>query len=235
MTARLMGIGETVSSLRRDFPDVSVSKIRFLESEGLVRPLRTPSGYRKYTPEHVERIRYVLTMQRDHYLPLRVIAEHLDALDRGLTPPDPEAATPTSHVPATEGPDLASFDTGVRLRATELCRDSGLQADDLEEAIALGLLPDSQEYTLDDVEIARGLHAMVEAGLPVRNARPVVLAVQREVDLLATALGGRRRGEDHGEYDQRVRSLATALLRVHIGVMRGHVRGVGGAATSGVQ
>lgn len=216
----MMGIGETVSSLRPDFPDVSVSKIRFLEAEGLVAPLRTPSGYRKYTPAHVERIRYVLTMQRDHYLPLKVIAEHLDALDRGLTPPEPTSATPTAGIPQTSQVDLERRDTGVRLHRSELCRESGLTQEDVTAAIDVGLLPDHHQYTLDDVEVARGLFSLLECGVPVRNARPVVLAVQREIDLHSAALGARRSGESPQDYDERSRELAAALIRVHVAVMR---------------
>ncbi|MGY1673007.1 transcriptional regulator FtsR, partial [Geodermatophilus sp. SYSU D00710] len=80
-------IGAVLTALRDDFPDVTISKIRFLESEGLVSPQRTPSGYRKFSRADVDRLRYVLTAQRDHYLPLRVIKEHLDALDRGQPVP----------------------------------------------------------------------------------------------------------------------------------------------------
>src|ERR1700754_4351385 len=82
-----MSIGEVLTKLRPDFPDVTISKIRFLEAEGLVEPQRTPSGYRKFNHEDVERLRYVLAAQRDHYLPLRVIKDHLGAIDRGLEPP----------------------------------------------------------------------------------------------------------------------------------------------------
>jgi len=220
MSTHMMGIGETVSCLRPDFPDVSVSKIRFLEAEGLVTPLRTPSGYRKYTSAHVDRIRYILSMQRDHYLPLKVIAEHLDALDRGLTPPEPTSATPTAVVPQTVTVEVDSLDTGVRLRRAELCRESGLTEADVADAIDAGLLPDTQQYTLDDVEIARGLAALRECGVPARNARPVVLAVQREIDLHATALGPIRRGESAQEYAERGRALAAALVRVHLAVWR---------------
>ena len=215
-----MGIGETVSSLRPDFPDVSVSKIRFLESEGLVAPLRTPSGYRKYTPAHLERIRYVLTMQRDHYLPLKVIADHLDALDRGLTPPEPVDATPHSSATPTAAPDVGSLDTGARLKPAEVCRESGLSAEDLEQAVALGLLPDTSEYTLDHVEAARALAALRDCGVPVRNARPVYLAVRREVDLCTTVLGQRHSGETEEEFAQRTQELAATMARVHVAVMR---------------
>ncbi|MEI2786126.1 MAG: MerR family transcriptional regulator [Candidatus Nanopelagicales bacterium] len=220
MSPHMMGIGETVSSLRAEFPDISVSKIRFLEAEGLVLPLRTPSGYRKYTAAHVERIGYVLRMQRDHYLPLKVIAEYLDAIDRGLTPPEPTSATPTADVVAAPTPDLDTRDTGVRLRRAELSRESGLSEVEVTTAIEAGLLPDTGQYTLDDVEVARSLHALSAAGLQVRNARQVGLAVQREVDLHTMALGQSRPGESPEDYEERSRSLAAALIRLHVAVMR---------------
>ncbi len=220
MSTNLMGIGQTVSSLRHDFPDISVSKIRFLEAEGLVEPLRTPSGYRKYTPAHVERIRYVLTMQRDHYLPLRVIAEHLDALDRGLTPPEPTSATPQTPAVQVAAPDLQTLDTGVRLLPAELRRESGLSADEFEQATEVGLLPAGPDFSLNDLETARGLAALRDCGLPIRNARPVVLAVTRELDLYRTVLGQSRRAESQDAFQDRARSLAAALIRVHVAVLR---------------
>src|SRR3954452_25069915 len=82
----LMSIGEVLAQLRADFPDVTISKLRFLETEGLVEPRRTPAGYRKYAWVDVTRLRYVLTAQRDHYLPLRVIREHLATLDSSAAP-----------------------------------------------------------------------------------------------------------------------------------------------------
>lgn len=88
----LLSIGAVLAFLRDDFPEVTISKIRFLEAEGLVEPQRTPSGYRKFGPADVERLAYVLRMQRDHYLPLRVIREHLDAIERGEQPPALPAA-----------------------------------------------------------------------------------------------------------------------------------------------
>lgn len=224
MSTNLMGIGQTVAALRGDFPDVSVSKIRFLESEGLVEPLRTPSGYRKFTPAHVERIRYVLTMQRDHYLPLKVIAEHLDAIDRGLNPPEPVSAAPRPQAPESGVEDLESLDTGVRLRPQELCRESGLSAADLSHAIDQGLLADSDTYGLDELEVARSLAALADSGVPVRNARPVVLAVQRELDLYQTALGSRLRSETPEEFEARARGLAAALIRAHVAHMRARLR-----------
>lgn len=74
-----LSIGEVLTLVQADFPDVTISKIRFLESRGLVQPHRAPSGYRKFADADVERLRWILTMQRDHFLPLRVIKERLDA------------------------------------------------------------------------------------------------------------------------------------------------------------
>ncbi|HEX2312717.1 MAG TPA: MerR family transcriptional regulator, partial [Thermomonospora sp.] len=87
-----MTIGDALARLRAEFPDVTVSKIRFLEAEGLIEPQRTPSGYRKFTPADVERLRFILAAQRDHYLPLRVIKDYLQARDRGEAVPPPWAA-----------------------------------------------------------------------------------------------------------------------------------------------
>uniref|UniRef100_UPI003F83D19A transcriptional regulator FtsR n=1 Tax=Actinosynnema sp. TaxID=1872144 RepID=UPI003F83D19A len=91
-----MGIGAVLSQLRAEFPGVTISKIRFLEAEGLVRPARTASGYRRFSASDVERLRYVLTAQRDHYLPLKVIREQLDAADDGLSGPAPVGPVPLS-------------------------------------------------------------------------------------------------------------------------------------------
>jgi DNA-binding transcriptional MerR regulator len=81
-----LSIGEVLTRLRTNFPDVTISKIRFLESEGLVEPERTRAGYRQFSSGDVERLHFILECQRDRYLPLRVIREHLAALDRGEEP-----------------------------------------------------------------------------------------------------------------------------------------------------
>ncbi len=103
-----MSIGEVLARLRPDFPDITISKLRFLEAEGLVEPYRAPSGYRKFTPGHLDRLRFVLAAQRDRYLPLRVIREQLEATERGervvgLTPA-PAAPGPTASPTLQEQP-----------------------------------------------------------------------------------------------------------------------------------
>src|ERR1700710_2633613 len=92
-------IGSVLGRLKSEFPDVSISKIRFLESEGLITPHRTPSGYRQFSAGDVDRLRYVLAAQRDHYLPLKVIKEHLDAIDRGQDPAQPPVGPPGGQLP----------------------------------------------------------------------------------------------------------------------------------------
>ena len=82
----VLNIGEVLGDLSTDFPGISASKIRFLEEKGLVSPQRTAAGYRKYTSQDVERLRFVLALQRDQYLPLKVIKDYLDAIDRGERP-----------------------------------------------------------------------------------------------------------------------------------------------------
>lgn len=225
MADRLRSIGETVALLRPEFPDITVSKVRFLEAEGLVAPLRTPSGYRKFRPEHIDRIRYVLATQRDHYLPLKVIAEHLDAMDRGLEPPRLQDSTPRAPKAPIEGdPALLDLDTGVRLTADELCREAGLDRSELHDAVDQGLLGGQEPYDLNDVECARAIAAMAPLGVAARNLRAVRLAVQREVDLHATALGARRAAESEADYEARRVELTRRILDLHVSLARRALR-----------
>jgi DNA-binding transcriptional MerR regulator len=141
-----LSIGEVLGQLRPDFPDITISKIRFLEAEGLVEPERTAAGYRKFSREDVARLRYVLSAQRDHYLPLRVIKEHLDAIDRGLEPPAvhgggprvPRALVSAEGLP---GPDAFLPEVSeVRLSQRELLDAAGLDPERLEQLEQYGLV-----------------------------------------------------------------------------------------------
>ena len=140
-----MNIGQVLDQLRGDFPGVTIPKIRFLEDKGLIKPERTPSGYRKFSGDDVDRLRYVLRMQRDHYLPLKVIGEHLDAIDRGLEPPPIDGVVPT--VPkvalAADGlPQPESFRTtsDVRLSRRELVKIAEISEDLLAQLEQFGLI-----------------------------------------------------------------------------------------------
>jgi DNA-binding transcriptional MerR regulator len=164
-----MSIGEVLSQLRPEFADVTISKLRFLEAEGLVEPFRAPSGYRKYTAAHVERLRFILAAQRDRYLPLRVIREQIEAMDRGerviglpAVPPPPAPAAPSSLDEVsyvTAGPVVVTAATAApfaspapstppaqrgELGDTRLTRDELSQRSGLDEA---GLV-DLEQYGL---------------------------------------------------------------------------------------
>src|SRR5207249_4398685 len=129
-----------------DFPDVTISKIRFLESEGLIEPERTASGYRKFSRDDVARLRYVLSAQRDNYLPLRVIKTHLEAIDRGLEPPataggGPQVPRALVAAEGLPGPDaFARESSELRLSREELGQAAGLDADQLGQIEQFGLL-----------------------------------------------------------------------------------------------
>ena len=102
-TPQQLTIGAVLAALSPDFPDITISKIRFLEAEGLVTPERTGSGYRTFSPDDLERLRYILTAQRDRFWPLKVIAEALDKLDRGLEPVYNDQTPAHPQVPAGPG------------------------------------------------------------------------------------------------------------------------------------
>jgi DNA-binding transcriptional MerR regulator len=150
-TAPRFTIGEVLGALRGDFPEVTISKIRYLESEELVHPQRTPSGYRKFSSADVARLRYVLAAQRDQYLPLRVIKEHLDALDRGE--PQPGGA---------DGGSATGEPVGTMpLPAAEFARAAGLTDEQLADCVQFGLVtPDAQ-----------GRHLLEQLVAPVLRAR----------------------------------------------------------------
>ncbi|MFT4167488.1 MAG: MerR family transcriptional regulator, partial [Microlunatus sp.] len=106
--SQVRSIGQVLAALKTDFPDVTISKIRFLETEGLVTPERAPSGYRRYVESDIERLRYVLTVQRDHYLPLKVIREHLTMIDRGEVPPGRAGLLPPGATPVDPARPMAN-------------------------------------------------------------------------------------------------------------------------------
>ncbi len=175
-------IGEVINLLRPEFSDISVSKVRFLESRGLVQPRRSASGYRVFTDEDVKRIQYVLTEQRDHYLPLKVIKSKLSAWDKGRESP----ATSQSGPP----PEAYFASSGVSLSAREVMRSSGLSVEQLDALQKEGLLdpvqlPDgSLVYTDTDLQIARASHRLLNRGLEPRHLRGIRLAADRQTDLL---------------------------------------------------
>ncbi|NSC20456.1 MerR family transcriptional regulator [Streptomyces albus subsp. chlorinus] len=188
-----MSIGAVLQALREEFPEVTVSKIRFLEAEGLVEPARSPSGYRKFRPEDVERLSYVLRLQRDHYLPLRVIREHLEAAEDGAPlpvvpapsrePGEPDGFQPP---PPAPGPPPAHPAPAVRLGREELLRAVGVpdgELADWEEYGLLGAGPDGA-YGPDEAEVARLVAELGRFGLEARHLRALKICADRQLDLV---------------------------------------------------
>lgn len=228
-----MSIGEVLGQLRPDFPDITISKIRFLEDEGLVKPERTASGYRKFSREDVARLRYVLTAQRDQYLPLRVIKEHLEAIDRGLEPPSVGAAggpkAPRALVAAEGLPGPASFrleQSEMRLSRAELAEAAGLSADQVDQLVQYGLLGPQRggtHYDGDALLIAKTVAEMARFGIEARHLRPFKAAADREVGLLeqvVTPLVRQRNPEARARAEEVVRELAALSVKLHSTLVR---------------
>ena len=162
--ASFMSIGEVLSQLRPDFSDVTISKIRFLEDEGLIKPERSSSGYRRFSRDDVARLRYVLTAQRDRYLPLKVIKDQLDAVDQGLTtstddpgaplhPVTLAAEAPAAEAPAAEAP--ASEAPAAEAPAAEALAPRAEQSRTAAGPEAQAFAPDLSELRLSRAELQR--------------------------------------------------------------------------------
>jgi DNA-binding transcriptional MerR regulator len=228
-------IGEVLDLLRPDFPGITIPKIRFLEDKGLVKPDRTPAGYRKFSPDDVDRLRYVLRMQRDHYLPLRVIGEHLDAIDRGLEPPPIEPVVPT--VPtvslAPDGlPSAESFARRdhLRLSRRELLKIAEITEEQLTELEQFGLLTPQAgtgHYDTDALVIATTARELAEFGLEPRHLRAFKTAADREVGLVEQVVAPQRRGRDasaRGRAEETVSEIAALSVRLHATLVKAGLR-----------
>ena len=228
-----MSIGEVLNRLRGDFPDVSVSKIRFLEAEGLVEPERTASGYRKFSLADVEQLRYVLTAQRDRYYPLKVIKQHLDAMARGLEPPSapgesPRAPRSVRAVP--DAPDAQEFGTAplsdLRLSADELLAATGLTVQQLEDLVSFGLLhhrPGTEYFDADALAVATTVAELTAYGLEPRHLRAFKAAADREVGLIEQIVSpvARRKGEaSKARAQEMVGELGALSVRLHAALVK---------------
>jgi DNA-binding transcriptional MerR regulator len=207
----LLSIGQVLARLQDDFADLTPSKLRFLEEQGLVTPERTKSGYRKFSQEHIERLRLILTLQRDHYLPLKVIAELLEEMDAGRDPLIPGAASRSA----------SSILAPKRvLSSEELRRSTGASARFLGEAIAAGLLPAAEVFPHDAVAQLSALLKLAEQGITPRHLRSLRVAAEREAELIAHAVStrGMKNGTPAGTEGSL--ELAGYLDTVRSGVLR---------------
>lgn len=206
-----LGIGEVLAKLRTDFPDVSVSKIRFLESEGLIAPARSPSGYRKFAVADVERLRYILTAQRDHYLPLRVIKERLVPVAAD-GPADGAGSRRTAAAPGQDGPPLL-------LSRRELLAAAGISDEQLAELEDFGLLRRrGRQFGQDALEVARTVGALAAYGVEARHLRAVRAAAEREMSLIEQVIAPtlrQRNAAARQDAGAAARQIAALSLRLH--------------------
>ena len=235
---RYLSISEVLAELRADFPDVSVSKIRFLETEGLIAPARAPSGYRRFAAGDVERLRYILTAQREQYLPLRVIKERLARADQAAS------AAGAAVVPAQSGrrpddrraDDRRSVDRrsadgqadgpAPRLTRRELLDRAGITEPQLTELELFGLLrrAEGRLYGRDALEVAQTAAALTAYGVEARHLRTVRAAVEREVNLIEHVVAPilKQRGAGARELaGQTAGELAGLAMRLHRALIEG--------------
>lgn len=224
-----LSIGEVLSKLRGDFPDITISKIRFLESEGLIEPQRTPSGYRKFTSVDLERLRYVLLAQRDQYLPLRVIKENLDAMDRGLQPAgaSDKVARPALGLATVDGElSAANFapSSEMRLSRDELVSAAGLSDGALTELESFGLITiRGRHYDADSLAIATAVAQMSAFGIEPRHLRSFKSAADREIGLIeqvVTPLHRQKSSDSKARAEEVSKEIAALSIRLHAGLVR---------------
>ncbi|MEU6092514.1 MerR family transcriptional regulator [Streptomyces sp. NPDC047085] len=220
----LMSIGTVLNVLRDEFPEVTISKIRFLESEGLIEPRRTPSGYRKFSAGDVERLGHVLRMQRDHYLPLKVIREHLEAMERGeavqlpvvgrqRSPEDAESEQPS------DGPTVA------RVGRAELLAAAGVDEGDLKEWESYGLVAPLEDgaYDAEAVTVASLVAELGRFGIEPRHLRVMKAAADREaglVDQVVAPLKRHRNPQTRAHAEARTKELAALTVKLHAAMVK---------------
>lgn len=223
----IFNIGEVLAQLTEDFPSVTASKIRFYEEKGLIAPQRTPAGYRQFSDADVERLRFVLALQRDHYLPLKVIRDYLDAIDRGEgaqnLPPG------VSIAPRMVSDELAAElkSRGRRLTPDQLRAESGASADLLEALVSYGLIGAVDGHYDDHaLRVARACCALSTHGLEPRHLRPFQAAAEREFGLVERAvapLASRRDASSQARAAEAAREISDLCLSLHSALVQGQI------------
>jgi len=222
-----LSIGEVLSKLKAEFSDITISKIRFLESEGLIEPQRTPSGYRKFTNNDLERLRFVLLAQRDQYLPLKVIKDNLDAMDRGLVPAKTIGAVATPRLAAQDGvltSDQFASNNDLRLTRAELISASNLSDEQLAEIESYGLISiRGRHYDSDALAVAKAVAEISAYGIGARHLRAFKTAADREIGLVeqvTTPLLRQKGSEAIARAEEVEKELASLSIRLHASLVR---------------
>ena len=215
-TSGLLSIGQVLQRLSSEFEDLSPSKIRFLEDQGLVTPDRTQSGYRKFSSDHVERIRTILTLQRDHYLPLKVIRAYLDDVDAGRQPQLPGGNIEVSGV--------SILSTELKLSRAELLEATVASRRLLLDAQQAQMVPSAEPYSENTVSVLKALVSLAEYGIEPRHLRGMRASAAREAALIEQAvrpLAGRRHANAQAEAVTTASELATHIQSIREILMQG--------------
>jgi DNA-binding transcriptional MerR regulator len=217
----LLTIGEVLNQVRSEFDDISISKIRFLEAEGLIVPSRTKSGYRKFSSADVDKLRYILRMQRDHYLPLKVIKEHIEAIDRGLKPKIDEIEKPKVPSALVDLNQLGIKKSYIRVTREELIANTSITDQDLKESEDYGLikvLADKRHYDDIAVKTARVIAALSGFGLEPRHLKFLKSGSDRESSLIKQVASpmSRSKRPDAGEQAlEMMREISNLTNQLH--------------------
>lgn len=215
-----LSIGQVLEQLREEFPDLSHSKLHYLEAEELISPERSPSGYRKYSSADVDRLVFVLRAQRDRFWPLKVIKEHLQ--EHGV---DDDAATVTS-IASRPGPTAQL--QPVRLDRAGLCREARVDDELVSDLEQFGMLPESvMFYGAGDLEIVRAAKALAEEGLHPRHLVMVRTAAQRQAHMIRSVARPRSRPADpaaQGGAEDLMRDLGESMNSLHAALLRSALR-----------
>jgi len=223
-SSQLRSIGDVLPILKTEFPDLSISKIRFLEGEGLVSPERAPSGYRRYADGDIERLRYILRMQRDYYMPLKKIRERLETLDKGGAPSQdsldmPSLSTPeTAQKPEPE-PETKEASKPIKLTRRELIRVSGLsEATLIELERQQMVLPrrGTLYYGREALMICVVARKMQAYGMDTRHMRAIKQSAEREAAMVEQAMMPLRR---HPQVAENLQEATQLVLQAHAALM----------------
>jgi len=231
-----MSIGAVLESLRPDFPDVTISKIRFLEAEGLVTPQRSGSGYRRFTAYDCARLRFILTAQRDHYLPLKVIKAQLDSQSDGALPETGSSyGVPRLVQVSNDGrADHGGYDTAavapaqVRLSREDLLSRSGVDEELLGALIKAGVVTSGPGGFFDEhmVVTAQCAKALADYGVEPRHLRAFRSAADRQSDLIAQIAGPVVKAGARDRADDLAREVAALAITLHTSLIKSAVRDV---------
>ncbi len=226
-----MSIGTVLAQLRDDFPDITISKIRFLESEGLVTPERAPSGYRRFSEADCERLRFVLTAQRDRYLPLKVIKEQLDAIDHGNGGFGSGGTVALSTARGTVAPATDFGARAGRVSREALIERTGVDSAFVTELQRNGLLTPGPAGFFDEdaVRLVEAAAALASYGLETRHLRAFKVSADREAGLVAQIASPIAKGKGTGARDRAeelVREIAALSVTLHTQLVKAAVRDV---------